>query len=77
MAGQLHFTLEAGYGLLVGFLGAKQLDGGGTAKHRVVGPINDAHPALADLFVERVPAESLGDQVGRTAPAGGGGLPAW
>ncbi len=65
LAGELDLALEPGDRPLIGLLGFEKLDGGRPAQHGMLGPVDDAHAALADLALERVSPESVGDQRGR------------
>ena len=47
------YATGAVFSILVGrFIDIEQFDGGGTLQHRVMPPVNDAHPARADLFFQ-------------------------
>ena len=43
--------------VLAGAVGQEELDGGGPAQHRVRGAVDHAHPAFAELLLERVLSE--------------------
>ena len=55
--GTSDLALEASQSVLSGPVGQEELDGGGPAKHRVRGAVDHAHPAFAELLLERVLSE--------------------
>ena len=71
--GGLGFAKETGFGLVVAKQVRRQeLQRDGALEARVLGLVDDAHAALAELFEDLVVTDGLADQDSSIVPAGSG-----
>src|SRR5205807_5186762 len=68
LTGQAHFALEALDRIRVGPVGQKEFDGRIASHQRVSRPVNDAHAAFANFFLQRVLAELFQLEFGFAEP---------
>src|SRR5438034_6184983 len=69
LTGQAHFALEPLDRIRVGPVGQKEFDGRIASHQRVSRPVNDAHAAFTNFFLQRVLAELFQLEFGFAEPS--------